>query len=388
MVVDERESRAPLIMLIAANVISTVGGSMSLVALPWYVYRSTGNTAATGFAATCEFIAVVVASFFAGAVIARLGARRTRVLSDVIAGLAVVAIPVIDALGTLPYGVLLGLVAVNGLLRTPAVAASFVLLREAAARANTSTDAVSGPYLATLQLAGVLGAPTAGVAIALLGAPAALVADAVTFLLSAVIVQAALPAVTPAPASSSPSLRGAFQIFRHDRVLVPLVTASVLLAVLFSGWSTVIAPVYGQTVLGNPVLLGGIFAANGIGAILGNSAAQRLALRIPRAILFPAAAGMGVVPAFAALGIDAAPPIVIGAMLLSGAGSGVFSALLVATEYERIPAADQGHVFGLLGGLGQAGLAIGPIVAGVALTVLSADRGLRRDRHRGSRLLR
>ena len=107
--------------LLAANVISVAGGAMSLVALPWFVLATTGSTVLTGIAAVCETLPVIGSSLVAGAVVDRLGAKRTRVASDAVSAGAVLAIPVLHAGVGIAYWQILVLVAVNGALRTPAV---------------------------------------------------------------------------------------------------------------------------------------------------------------------------------------------------------------------------------------------------------------------------
>ncbi|MEQ7007904.1 MFS transporter [Actinopolymorpha sp. B17G11] len=375
MTVTRPRRRAPLAALMGANLVSTVGGAMSLVALPWFVFQTTGDTALTGIAATCEFLAVAAASLFAGSVIRHLGPRGTRVISDVVAGLAVLAVPVLHVTTGIAYPLLLVLVAVNGLLRTPAVAASMVMLAQTARLAETTTETVSGPYLASLELAKVIGVPLAGATIALVGAPWALVVDAATFLVSGLAIQLFLPAERQPRQDHRPSLLSAAQVLRADRVLVRLITIMLALAVAMSGWNSVLAPVYGQTVLHSAPQLAAILTASGIGAIAGSSLAGILGPRLDRRLLMATAVLLALVPPFILIASQAPVPAVVGAMLTAGFGSGLFSATFTTIEYERIPPADQGHVFGLVGGIGTAGIAVGPLLAGALLTVAPLSVG-------------
>jgi predicted MFS family arabinose efflux permease len=352
-----------------ANLISTIGGAMSLVALPWFVFETTGDTALTGIAAACEFLAVTAASLFAGSAIRCFGPRGTRVISDVVAGLAVLAVPVLHVTTGVAYPVLLVLVAVNGLLRTPAVAASFVMLAQTARLAATSTDAVSGPYLASLELAKVIGVPLAGATIALVGAPWALVVDAATFLVSGLSIQVFLPAGRQPEHDHRPSLRSATQVLRADGVLVRMITIMFAVSVAMSGWNSVLAPVYRQRVLHSAPQLAAILTASGIGAIAGSSFAGVLGPRLDRRFLTTSAVLLALVPSFILIALHAPVPAIVGAMFVAGLGSGLFSATFIAIEYERIPATEQGHVFGLVGGIGTAGIAVGPLLAGALLKV-------------------
>ncbi|WP_157887709.1 MFS transporter [Frondihabitans sp. PAMC 28766] len=201
-----------------------------------------------------------------------------------------------------------------------------------------------------------------------MGAPAVLVVDAATFLLSALVIQVALPVVAATPSTNASSLRSALRILISDKVLRSLVGAGIVSTIVFSAWSTVMAPIYGQTVLHNSLLLGVLLGAESIGGIGGSTISRRVARRVPRAVLFPAAIALAVVPVFAALALTASVPVLIAALFLGGVASGVYSSRLISTEYERIPESEQGHAFGLIGGLGQAGVAIGPGLVGIILT--------------------
>lgn len=271
-------SLAPLVGLLAANVISVLGGAMSLVALPWFVFETTGSAALTGIAAACETAPVVVVSIAAGGIVARVGARRARIWSDIVAGVTVVAVPLLHATVGVAYWQLLLLVAVNGALRTPAVVASMVMLRDVTSLAGLTSDQTAGPYAASVRLAATLGAPAAGTLIAFIGAPGVLVVDAATFLISAALVLVLVPAAPAgrsgaAAAAAHPgksNLTAGFAVLCGDPMLMTLTRFAVVLAVMTAGWNSVGAPIYGKTLLNSPVQLGMVLGLFGAGALLGN----------------------------------------------------------------------------------------------------------------------
>lgn len=123
-----RGPRNGLVGLLIANLVSVAGGSVSLVALPWFVLATTGSTVATGVAVVAETLPVVAVALVAGTVVHRVGAVATRIGSDVISAVTVLTIPALHATVGLAYWQLLVLVAVNGAARAPAPAASLVLL--------------------------------------------------------------------------------------------------------------------------------------------------------------------------------------------------------------------------------------------------------------------
>jgi len=357
---------------VLANFISTIGGAMSLVALPWFVFSITRSAALTGVSAFCEFSAVAAASTCAGWFIRRLGARSVRALSDLVSGVAVLAIPALFELDLLPFSVLLVLVAINGFLRTPAVAASYLLLATVAKRAATTTDAISGQYLASLQFANAIGAPLAGATIAAFGAPVALIGDSVTFFISATLVQLFLPSVTSAHSEAKrPSVLSALRSIWDAKLLRLMISISILLALLGSGWGAVIAPLYGTEVLGSAAALGTVLAAQSIGAILGAGLASRVARRIRLKRLVPLLVASAIVPLFAALAARAPVAVLVPAAFIFGAALGAYGTVLINVEYRTIPGDQQGHMFGILTALSQSGTAIGPLLTGLAIDASS-----------------
>lgn len=111
--------RAPLVALFAANGVSVCGTMMTFLAIPWFVLETTGSSTQTGLVAAVELIAVVASSALGGPMVARFGARGASVLSDLLAALAVLAIPVLHLTVGLALWQLVLLVAVLGISRAP-----------------------------------------------------------------------------------------------------------------------------------------------------------------------------------------------------------------------------------------------------------------------------
>ena len=72
-----RGPRLPLVALLAADAISLTGNAMGFVAIPWFVLVTTGSAALTGVVAALTFAPTVLATFFGGGIVDRLGFRRT-----------------------------------------------------------------------------------------------------------------------------------------------------------------------------------------------------------------------------------------------------------------------------------------------------------------------
>src|SRR5687768_8809028 len=92
---SERPNKRPLGALLAADGISQAGNWLTMVAVPWFVLETTGSPARAGLTAAAEAFAIVVAGFFGGALVDRLGHKRTSIIGDLASGATVALIPLL-----------------------------------------------------------------------------------------------------------------------------------------------------------------------------------------------------------------------------------------------------------------------------------------------------
>ena len=106
--------RMPIFALFAANAISSTGDILTFLAIPWFVLQTTGSVTQTGITAFFSTISIAASAFFGSKVVDALGFRRASVVSDMMSAVAVAVIPLLYALGMLPFWVLLALVFMAG----------------------------------------------------------------------------------------------------------------------------------------------------------------------------------------------------------------------------------------------------------------------------------
>ena len=108
--------RTPLLLLEAGNLASGVGNGVAMVVLPWLVLQVTGSATAAGAVAAATLLPLLVASLFVGTIVDMVGRKRVAILSDVLSGLSVAAIPVLGLLDQLNAAWLIGLAVVGAVL--------------------------------------------------------------------------------------------------------------------------------------------------------------------------------------------------------------------------------------------------------------------------------
>ena len=100
--------------LIAAQTVSRLGSQMTFLALPWFVLETTGSASRMGVVLAVELAPVGLFGIPSGALVGRLGARRTLLLCDAARVPLMCSVPLLHAAGVLSFPLLLVLVFLLG----------------------------------------------------------------------------------------------------------------------------------------------------------------------------------------------------------------------------------------------------------------------------------
>lgn len=381
--------RVPILALLSANATSVVGNATSAVAIPWFVLQTTDSAARTGLTGAVGALGAILAAFFGGPVVDRLGFRRTSIAADLVSALAVALVPLLFAAGYLDFWLLLVLVFLGAVLDAPGMSARQAMIPELARFAGMPAERANSADSAVPRLAQFLGPPLAGVLIASFGAISVLWINAVTFVVSAALVAAAVPQVrASAIGEATDNGRGYLAELSEGLRFVwasPLLLSLVFLAtagnLLDAPLQAVILPVYAEEVFGTVVGLGAILGGFGAGALAGTLLFGALGHRLPRRATFLVCYVL-VGPA-AYLTLAAAPPlaVLVGAFAVLGVLAGPIDPISLTVFQERTPPEMRGRVLGVLNALSFAaiplGMALGgAVVEGAGLTPTLVGMGL------------
>lgn len=363
-----RTSRVPLLALLAADALSITGNTVTLVAVPWFVLETTGSAARTGVTAFFTTVPAVLAAFFGGVLVDRLGARRASVAADLASGVTVALVPLLYHTVGLAFWQLLLLVFLGALLDAPGQTARRALRPDLAVAAGMRLERANAAAQAIERGARMLGAPLAGVLIALVGASNVLWVDAVTFGVSAVLIGALVPArwATPTPAAQEGylvQLRTGLRYLRGDRLVCTLMVVALVANFLDGPKSAVLLPIYANQVLSSPVALGLMVGAFGAASLLGAIVYGAVGYRWSRRGVLICGVLTFCVPFWV---LAAVPPLpaMVAAMALGGLASGPVNPVLWTTMQERVPTALRGRVFGLGVAGSYAAMPLGMLTAG------------------------
>jgi len=368
-------SRAPLWGYLSAQAISITGTRVSMIAIPWLVLTTTGSATRTGVVAFAEMAPLVVLQAIAGPVMDRLGSRRVAITCDLLSVLVVGAIPLAHVLGVLSFPLLVGLVMVAGSLRGPGDAAKHAMLPVLVDQVDMPTERITGLTGAVERGASMAGAALAGGLVAVVGAADALVVDAVSFLVSGVLLAATTRAATrPASGAVSQSssyraeLRSGWDFMRRDPILMGIGVMVAVTNLLDAAWSAVLVPVWARDSGHGVAAVGVLGATFGGAAIAGSIMAAAYGARLPRYLVYVVAFLLAGVPRFVVLALDSPMTVVLAVAIVGGFAAGFLNPLLSAVLFERIPPELMGRVTSMNLAMSWSLIPFGGLLGGILVT--------------------
>lgn len=359
-------ARRPLVVLLASSGVSQAGNVIAGIAVPWFVLRTTGSATRAGFIAAMSFLPTVVASLFGGVLIDRLGFKRTSVVADVLSGVTVAAIPLLHATTGIEFWQLTVLVFAGSLLDAPGTIARESMVPNLAEAANIPLERGTAAIQVIERTSRLVGAPLAGLIIAVAGAPMALWLNAASFVVSAIAVAAAVPGIPRPPGERGrywAEMREGLAFMWRDPVIRWIGISVMVTNFLDTPLYAVAFPVLAERVYDSPVVLGLMLGASGGGAVVGALVFGWRGAAVPRRRVF--------VSGFASLGVllwvlIAYPPVplLVAVMAIKGIAAGPLNPVIMAIQFERVPERLRGRVFGASISLAWVAIPIGTTLGG------------------------
>jgi MFS family permease len=374
--VQRKRQLVPIIALFTGNAISMLGNVLAVVAIPWFVLQTTGSASKTGLAAFFTILPRVIAAFLGGALVDRLGYKRTSILADCASTVAIALIPFIYTNWGLEFWQLLALVFLGNVLDAPGTTAREAIVPDLAALAGLSLETASTSGQVIERSSRLVGAPLAGALIALVGASQILWIDAATFAISAGLIAFLVPSSPISKSSTATAsesiwseLVAGFRFIWHDKLIRLIVGVVMLTNLLDAALGGVILPVYINRFFGDALDLGLLIAVGGGAAVVGALAFGFWGKHLSRRVIF--AAGFVIVGLRFAIMIFILPFwLLLLLSFIAGLGSGPLNPIIGAITYQCVPAVVRGRVFGAISAGVNVGSPLGVILAGFLLEQL------------------
>lgn len=357
----------PLIALLTANAISMVGNVLVMVAIPWFVLQTTESAAKTGITAVFTIVPTILSTFFGGPLIDRLGYKRVSIIADLASGVAVALIPLMYLTIGLEFWQLLILVFFGALLDAPGDSARKALIPDLVTLAGMNLDRVNGIAQAIERGARLIGAPLAGILIALIGTSNLLWIDTVTFAVSALLVALLVPRGKGEPVETDESymkeLGAGLGFIRHNKLIFAIIIIVLVTNFLDAPLFAVVMPVFARQVFGSAVDLGLMIGAWGLGSLLGALLYSALAPRLPRRMTF-IGSFIAVGGLFWGLAMLPPLPIVLTVIVIGGIAAAPINPIIWTVLQSYVPPAMRGRVIGVVTAGVNVAVPLGMFIAG------------------------
>ncbi len=251
---------------------------MTFVALPWFVLATTGSTAKMGWVLGAEMLPIGLFGIPAGTLIARIGAKRTMLISDATRGPLMLVLPILHWTGHLSFGALLGSAFAIGCFAAPYFASSRLVIPEVAGEDEHAVAQVNAILGGAQQITQIAGPVLAGVLIAVTSPSTVLVVDAGTYVFSFLTIATVVRVGKRiAQTEASKGLLAGLRFLWHDPLLGPMLVAACAINLFAQGLIVGVNALAYFNYDANAHVAGFLFGAFGVGALAGALVAQQVA---------------------------------------------------------------------------------------------------------------
>lgn len=359
---------------LASAATSMLGNAVATIVWPWLVLERTGNPAAAGVVAAAIAVPSLAVAFLGGHLIDTLGRKPMSIISDVISGLSVVGVILVDqAVGlTLAWFILLGIIGAVG--DIPGMAARSALVGDVSRTSGRTVDFIAGLNQSIGGMAWLIGPALAGFLMAALPIELVLWITAGCSLLAAALT--ALLRLMPAEEEKEEvavdvpdlgALRSWAEVMRPAPIRL-LAAITFISAVLVSPYLAILMPAHFQSI-DAPVRLGVAMSAYAVGMMLSGFLVAAVGTERRRTIWV--AAMLLYIVGFGLMGALEYSWLVIAGMAVAGLGGGLMGPLQMVLVTEIIPEKLRGRAFSVFMAIGQFSAPIGLIAATGLLTQVS-----------------
>ncbi len=360
------------------SLISSFGDSFTVFGLAWYVLRRSNSPLDVGLTFLIFQLPGLFSSFLAGWLLDRFR-RETVMLGDnVLRGLLVMLIPLLDGRGLLSFPALYSIIALLGALSVITSAGSHTIITDLVGSKDYNT--ANSLDVAQRQISFIAGPALAGILVVIIGPISLLWVDSISFFVFALLLLFLLYSI-PTSQATGEKKQQASQFFVELVQGVQFTFSNPLLLALTSisffwnaglGLFAVALPFYCERVLGvGPVGMGLLLSVNSIGVLISALLFGPLRPRYPGRVTCILLIVQAVCYALLAL----APPfwLALSIYFLLGAFDDLGAIYLTTVRQRAAPNELQGRVWAFTSTVGSSGEPLGSGVAGVFSLAVGAS---------------
>lgn len=362
-------SPAPVYWMLAANLISNLGNSITMLAVPLFVLGATGSASQAGLVAAATVAPMVLSTFFGGTLTDRMSHRRLAVMADILSGLTVAAVPFFYFTIGLHIYALMALGFLGAIFDGPGMNARQAMIPKLARDSSISLERINSGFTIGRSLVSLVGLPIAGVLIAWIGAANSLWITAATFAISAAITQFLLPATArpePSQASVAADLKEGLRFIFHNRLLRSISLTATVVNMVLNPIFAIGIPVYILNLDHDASVLGLLMTSVAVGGLAGAPLYGWIGDRLPARLTTIISLLMITLPVFP---MAMQPNLVAmwSLLFVLNFGSGIINPLLTTFFHRHTPEKMLGRALGTFISAAMLSSPVGLVIGGALI---------------------
>jgi MFS family permease len=345
-----------------------------MITIPWLILQETRSPAFAGLVAAISAIPGLIISPIGGWLVDHVGRRAVSVCADLLSSLAVFAFPIVAlTYGLSSFSILL--IAVVGAIFDPAgYTARKTLLTDVAKASEIELDRLNGIHDGFMGISWILGPAVGAGLISTVGAINSFWVAGGLFIFAAITIaflrvgnlgKEARDWAEKMGEKSDRSLRVGFQVLWRDKLLRTLTIAILVIAAVYLPTETLVLPAYFEE-QDNPAGLGIVISALAAGSTIGSFGYGWISARMSRKNLVRATL-IGTAVSIVPMALLPPLPLFLLAAFLLGLSWGPFNPLETSLIQQRVPADQQGRVFGVQTAVFYTAPPLGMVLAGLSV---------------------
>ncbi len=345
-----------------------------MITIPWLILEETGSPAFAGLVVAISALPGLLISPIGGWLVDHLGRRAVSIGADLLSSLAVIAFPIVALTTGLNSSTILILAVVGAIFDPAGYTARKTLLADVAKASEIELDRLNGIHDGFMGISWILGPAVGATLISTVGAVNSFWASAGLFIIAALSItflrvgnlgREARELAQENGEVSDRSIRIGFHVLWNDKLLRTITISILIIAAVYMPTETVVLSTYFED-LGKPASLGIVISALAAGSAIGSFGYGWISARLTRRTLIRTiliSTAVSIIP----MAFLPPLPILAAAGFFLGLSWGPFNPLISSLIQQRVPADQQGRVFGVQTAVFYAAPPLGMVIAGISV---------------------
>jgi len=368
------KKKLPVVLHQLSNFSSALGNSIVMITIPWLILEETGSPAFAGLVAAISALPGLFISPIGGWLVDHIGRRTVSIGADLLSAVAVVAFPIVALTSGLSSSTILVIAVIGAIFDPAGYTARKTLLADVAKASEIKLDRLNGIHEGFMGVSWILGPAIGAALISNVGAVNSFWVAGGLFIFAALTIaflrvgnlgKEARDLAEKMGEKSDRSLRVGFQILWRDKLLRTLTIAILVIAAVYLPTETLVLPAYFEE-QNNPAGLGIVISALAAGSTIGSFGYGWISARMSRKNLVRATL-IGTAVSIVPMALLPPLPLFLLAAFLLGLSWGPFNPLETSLIQQRVPADQQGRVFGVQTAVFYTAPPLGMVLAGLSV---------------------